>query len=74
MFLFGVIWTLGVRIRKALEYFKNCLMGHPSRSMEDSGAECELVNCGDQVSEEKNVSMWHRDWFCYILVKKVAAF
>ena len=39
--------------------------------MEDSVCEHDLMNCGYQeVSEEKNVSMWPRDWSCGILVKK----
>jgi hypothetical protein len=41
--------------------------------MEDSGAEGDL-NCGglaQVVSEEKNVSMLHRDHSCGILVKNV---
>ena len=40
--------------------------------MEDSGAEGDL-NCGgpgQQVSEEKNITMWPRNQFCHILVKK----
>ena len=59
--LFGVIWIWGVWVRKAVECFKHCLMGHASRSMEDSGAECDLINCGGQEVLEKNVSMLPRD-------------
>ena len=62
MFLFGGIWTLVLWVRKAVECFKHCLMGHTSRSMENSGVECDLMNCGNQVvSEEKNVSVWFRN-------------
>ena len=35
------------------------------------------LNCADlaqKVSVEKNFSMWHRAYFCSILVKKVAVF
>ena len=44
--------------------------------MEDGGAECDLnCRCLDQeVSEEKNVSLWPRDQACDILMKHVAAF
>ena len=44
------------------------LMGHPSRSLEDSGTEGEL-NCGvlaQEVSEEENISIWPREHSCYI--------
>ena len=52
-------------------------MGHPSRNMENSGAKCDLINCGElsqDVSEEKNFSMLPRDCSCDILVKNAAAF
>ena len=43
--------------------------------MEDSSAECNLMNCRDQeVSEEKNVSMLPRDWPCNVLGKKMSSF
>ena len=43
--------------------------------MEDSGSKSDLMNSGHQeVSEEKNVSMWPRDCSCDILVKNVIAF
>ena len=42
MFLFGEIWTLVFWVRKAVECFKHCLMGHTSRSMEDRGAKSYL--------------------------------
>ena len=76
MVSFEGIWTLGLWIRKAVECFKFCLMGHSSWSMEDIGAGGDL-NCGgltQKDSEEKNVSMLPRDHSCDILVKKVAAF
>ena len=47
-----------------------------SRNMEDSGAEGDL-NCGgpgQQVSEEKNITVWPRNQFCHILVKKKSLF
>ena len=37
---FERIWILGLCIRKAVEHFKCCLIGHTSRSMEDSGDKC----------------------------------
>ena len=55
-----VLW-----VGKTAECFKHCLMGHPSRNMEDSGAENDL-NCGgmaQEASEEKNFSMLPRDLF-----------
>ena len=61
---------------KAVECFKRGLMGYPSRNMEDFVAEYDL-NCVDlaqEVSVEKNFSMWPRDCSCDILVKNVAAF
>ena len=76
MCLLGEIWTLVLWVRKAVECFKHCLMGHTSRSMEDNGAENDL-NCGgmvQEISEEKNFSMLPRDRSCDILVKNVIAF
>jgi hypothetical protein len=35
------------------------------------------LNCVDltqEISKEKNFRMWHKDWFCGILVKNVATF
>ena len=38
--------------------FKRCLMSHTGRSKEDSGAECDLMNCvGQEISKEKNVGL-----------------
>ena len=59
MFLFEIVSTLGIWIRKAVKCFKCCVMGHSSRSMEDRGVKSYL-NCGDlaqEVSEEKNINM-----------------
>ena len=64
MLLFGVIWTLGVGIKKAVEYFKHYVMGHTSRSREDRGAEWDLKNCEgrhQEISEKNNFSMLPRD-------------
>ena len=45
--------------------------------MEDCGAGGDL-NCvsllGQEVSKEKNVSVWSRDYFCGVLLKNMAAF
>ena len=46
MYLFGVMWTLGRRIRKTVGCFKYCLMCNTSRSMEDSGAYFNLITLG----------------------------
>lgn len=45
-------------------------------SMEDSGAEGDLDHgcLAQEVSENNNISMWHRDQFCDIFAKNVAAF
>ena len=46
-----------------MEWFKWGLTGHPGRNREGSGAEGD-GNCGrlaQEVSEEKNISMWPRD-------------
>jgi hypothetical protein len=70
------MWILGLWIWKGLECFKWGLMGNASRNMEDFVAESDL-NCADQtqeISAEKNFSIWHRDYVCRILVKNVAAF
>ena len=51
-------------------------MNYPSRNMEDFVAVSDL-NCADlaqEVSVEKNFSMWPRDSFCGILKKIVATF
>ena len=44
--LFGVIWSLRVWIKKEIEHFMCSLMDYNSKSIEDSGAECDLMNCG----------------------------
>ena len=44
-----------------MECFKHCLIVHTIRCMEGSGAECDLMNCGDHEVSEKNVSTWPRD-------------
>ena len=51
-------------------------MGHPSSSMEDSEAEGDLNSVGlaQEVSEEKNFSVWPRDFSWDNLTKNVAAF
>lgn len=61
MLLFGGMWTLGLWIKKPVEFFKQGLMGHTSRSFEDNGDEGDL-NCGParDFSEEKSICMWGR--------------
>jgi hypothetical protein len=76
MRLFERMWILGLWIWNTVECFKWGLMGSPSRNMEDFVAGSNL-NCDDPVldiSKEKNFRMWHKDCFCGILVKNVAAF
>ena len=60
MLLFGEICTLELCVRKAQNCFRHCLMGHTSRSMDNSVAECDLMKCVDlaqEVKEEKNINM-----------------
>lgn len=64
MLLFGGMWTLGFWIKKPVEFFKQGLMGHTSRSFEDNSDGGDL-SCGgpDQdFSEEKSVGVWGRFW------------
>ena len=66
MILFGIIWTVGLWICKAVEHFTSCLMGHMRRSMEDSGAKSDLMNSGvltQEIIEENNFSMFPTDHF-----------
>ena len=44
--LFEGVWVLGLWNGKTCECIKYCLMVHGNRSMEDSDAECDLMNCG----------------------------
>ena len=76
MLLFGGMWIWGLWVWKAVVSLKWGLVGHPCRNMEDFVAESNL-NCADlvqEVSVEKNFSMWHKDYFCGILVGNGAAF
>ena len=60
-----LIMFLGLWVKKAVKCFKPCLVGHPSRSKEDSGAESGL-NCGGLAQKalgEKNFIMLPRDHF-----------
>ena len=71
MLFFREIWTLGDGVKKGVEHFKHCLIGHTSKSIEDSYAKCYL-NCGvmvQKITEEKNINMLARDCSCNILVK-----
>ena len=44
--------------------------------MEDfvAGNNLNCVDLAQEISKEKNFSMWHKDCFCGILVKNVATF
>ena len=49
-------------------------MDYSRRSMEDSVVERDMnCECLEQEVSEKSVSMWPRNCFCDILLKKVAA-
>ena len=71
MFLIGRIW-----ICKVVECFKWGLMSYSNRNMEDfvAGSNLNCVDLAQEISKEKNFSMWHKDCFCGILVKNVATF
>ena len=45
-------------------------------NMEDFvvGSDLNCVDLAQEISKEKNFRMWHKDWFCGILVKNVATF
>ena len=60
-------------LRKYRNCFKHCLMGHTSRSMENSAAECDLMECVGHAQEvtKENINMWPRN--CDILVKNMSA-
>ena len=76
MLLFERMWIFGLWIWNSVECFKWGLMGHPSRNMEDfvAGSNLNCVDLAQEISKEKNFSMWHKDCFCGILVKNVATF
>ena len=42
-------------------------MGHPSRNMEDlaAGSDLNCVDLAQEISKEKNFSMWHKDCFLW---------
>ena len=46
MLLFEGLWTLVLWISKAVDYFMCYLLDHTSRSMDDGGNECVLMNYG----------------------------
>ena len=76
MLLFERMWTFGLWIWNSVECFKWGFMGHPSRYMEDfvAGSNLNCVDLAQEISKEKNFRMWHKNWFCGILVKNVATF
>ena len=39
-----------------------------------AGSNLNCVDLAQEISKEKNFSMWHKDCFCGILVKNVATF
>ena len=66
MLFFWKNMDFGTLDLQSLECFNLGLMGHPSRNMEDSGAEGHL-NCvgplAQELSVEKNFNMWPRNCF-----------
>jgi hypothetical protein len=76
LLLVGTMWALELWVRIAVGCFMWGLMDLNSRSMGDSGAESN-VDSDDptqEVSEEKNINQWPRDYSCDILAKTVVAF
>jgi hypothetical protein len=75
MLLFGRVWILGLWIWKAVGCFKWTIVGYPSRTIKDLVTESDL-NCADLSQEVpvENFSMWPRDCFCGIWVKKCDCF
>lgn len=76
LFVRGIWRTLGLCSRKVVENFKQGLMVHPSRDMEDNAE--GSVNCrvpAQEVSEGKDItSKWPKDHSCNILAKNGATF
>ena len=70
LFVGRTLKTLGLWTRKAVEHFKQTLIGHSSGSTEAS-AEGDLNYRGpvQEVSEGKNFSKWPSDHSWNILVK-----
>jgi hypothetical protein len=59
IFLFKRICTLGLWVRKIVECFKHCIVGHTSKNIKDSSAEGDLI-LGDldpDISQENNINM-----------------
>ena len=77
----GGIWSLGLQIRKTVECFKFCLMGHLSRSMENSAeGDFKCRGPAQEISEGKLflvrdletalVIFWQSIWLLSALVQK----
>ena len=67
MLLFERMWILALWIWNIVECFKWGLMGHPSRNMEDfvAGSNLNCVDLAQEISKEKNFSMWHKLFLWY---------
>jgi hypothetical protein len=76
MLLFERVWILGLWIWNAVESFKWCVIGHPSRNMEDFivGSNLNCVDLAQKISKEKNFRMCHKDCFCGTMLKNFAIF
>jgi hypothetical protein len=76
MLLFERMWILGLWIWNTVKCFKCGLMGHPSRNIQEfvAGSNLNCVDLVQEISKEKNFSMWHKECFCGILVKNMATF
>ena len=72
MFWFGGIWTLLLLVTKVAECFTHWLIVHSNRNMEDSGAECDLMNCEAHLKRFQRRRS--RDHSCDILLKNLIDF
>ena len=76
MLLFERMWIFELWIWNSVECFKWGLMGHPSRNMEDGGAEGDL-NCVGLLAQKfqwKRMLVSSAYCFCDIWTKNMAAF
>ena len=71
----GRMWIFWFWIRKAIEHFKWSIIAHPSCIREESMANSNVdyESLAQEVSKEKRISQWPRDYSCDVLVNNVTA-
>lgn len=52
-FVKGILWNFGLEM---IEYFKQRLLGHPSRGMEDAESNINYDDLAQEISKGKNIS------------------